>query len=79
MTFLISVYAWVIGGLYFIILCFLSIALSFFLRPKTFDPIIKKSLRLFFKILFIKVHSKGEENIQLNTNYLIYVQSLQSI
>jgi 1-acyl-sn-glycerol-3-phosphate acyltransferase len=70
MRYLISVYSWVVGGLYFIILCFFSIILSFFLRPKTFDPFIKKSLRILFRILFIKVRSKGAENIQPDINYL---------
>jgi 1-acyl-sn-glycerol-3-phosphate acyltransferase len=70
MTFLISIYAWTIGGLYFILLCLITICLTFFLKPRTIDPWLKKSLRFLFKILFIKVQSEGSEKIESNTNYL---------
>ncbi|UCE40754.1 MAG: 1-acyl-sn-glycerol-3-phosphate acyltransferase [Candidatus Aminicenantes bacterium] len=70
MRHLISAYAWLVGGLYFILLLFLCIILSFFIRQKTLDPFIKKSLRLLFKILFIKVHAKGTENVEPNKTYL---------
>ena len=70
MKYLIAAYAWVVGGLYFILLCLITIFLTFFLKPKTFDPWLKKSLRFLFKILFIKVQSEGSEKIESNTNYL---------
>jgi len=70
MKYLISAYAWIFGGLYFILLCLITICLTFFLKPRTFDPWLKKSLRFLFKILFIKVHSEGSEKIESNINYL---------
>lgn len=70
MKHLISAYAWVVGGLYFILLCLITICLTFFLKPRTFDLWLKKSLRFLFKILFIKVQSEGSEKIESNTNYL---------
>ena len=70
MKYLVSVYIWTVGGLFFVLFCLISIVLSFILRLKTFDPFLKKSLKWFFKILFIKVRSEGSENIQTNKNYL---------
>lgn len=70
MKYLISAYAWIVGGLYFILVCLITICLTFFLKPRTFDPWLKKSLRFLFKILFIKVQSEGSELIESNTNYL---------
>jgi 1-acyl-sn-glycerol-3-phosphate acyltransferase len=70
MKYLISAYAWIVGGLYFILVCLITICLTFFLKPTTFDPWLKKSLRFLFKILFIKVQSVGSELIESNTIYL---------
>ena len=70
MKVLISLYAWVVGGLYFVILCLITIVLTFFFKPKTLDPWIKKNLRFLFKILFIKIHSEGSENIEPEKTYL---------
>jgi 1-acyl-sn-glycerol-3-phosphate acyltransferase len=70
MKHLTSAYAWIVGGLYFILLLFLYIIISFFIRQKTLDPFIKKSLKLLFKILFIKVQSEGEENVEPEKTYL---------
>ena len=70
MKHLISAYCWFFGGLYFILLLFLCIFLSFFIPQKTLDPFIKKSLKFLFKILFIKVRSEGAQYVEKNTTYL---------
>lgn len=70
MTILVSLYIWIIGGLYFLSLCFLTLALSFFMSSKTFDPLLKFLLRGLFKIIFVKVRVKGLENVQVGKNYL---------
>lgn len=70
MKVLVSLYAWIVGGLYFIILCLITIVLTFFFKSRTIDPWIKKNLRFLFKILFIKVHSDGSENIEPKKTYL---------
>ncbi len=70
MKVLISLYAWVVGGLYFVVLCLITIVLTFFFKSRTLDPWIKKNLRFLFKILFIKVHSEGSEHIDPKTTYL---------
>jgi 1-acyl-sn-glycerol-3-phosphate acyltransferase len=78
MKHLISAYSWLVGGLYFILLLFIYIVLSFFIRQKTLDPFIKKSLKFLFKILFIKVHSEGAENVEPNKTYL-FMSNHQSL
>jgi 1-acyl-sn-glycerol-3-phosphate acyltransferase len=70
MKHLISVYCWFVGGLYFVILLFICIVLSFFIPQKILDPFIKKSLKFLFHMLFIKVRSEGAENVGKNTTYL---------
>lgn len=70
MKVLISLYAWIVGGLYFVILSLITLALTFFFKSKTLDPWIKKRLRFLFKLLFIKVLSEGSENIAPNKTYL---------
>jgi 1-acyl-sn-glycerol-3-phosphate acyltransferase len=70
MKVLISLYAWIVGGLYFVILSLITLVLAFFIKPKTLDPWIKKRLRFLFKLLFIRVHSEGSENIELKKTYL---------
>ncbi len=70
MKYFVSLYVWIIGGLYFICLCFITIFLTFFLKPETFDPFLKNSFKLLFKIIFVKVCVEGEENVIPNQTYL---------
>ena len=70
MKYLVSLYVWVVGGLYFVCLCFITIFLTLFLKPETFDPFLKKSLKLLFKIIFVKVRVEGEENVIPNQTHL---------
>jgi len=70
MKHLVSLYVWFVGGLYFVCLCFITIFLTFFLKPKTFDPFLKKSFKLLFKIIFVKVRVEGAENVGPNQTYL---------
>jgi len=70
MKYLVSFYVWFVGGLYFICLCFIVIFLTFFLKPETIDPFLKKSFKLLFKIIFVKVRVAGAENVDPNQTYL---------
>lgn len=70
MKVLVSLYAWIVGGLYFVVLSLITLVLTFFFKPKTLDPWIKLNLKFLFKILFIKVHSEGSENIEPKNTYL---------
>lgn len=70
MKYLVSLYVWIVGGLYFICLCFITIFLTFFLKPETVDPFLKSSFKLLFKIIFVKVRVEGKENVVPNKTYL---------
>ncbi len=70
MKYLVSLYIWTVGGLYFVCLCFITIFLTLFLKPETFDPFLKKSFKLLFMIIFVKVRVEGEENVAPNQTYL---------
>jgi 1-acyl-sn-glycerol-3-phosphate acyltransferase len=70
MKHLISAYCWFIGGLYFFLLLFLFIVLSLFIPQRILDPFFKISLKILFKILFIKVRSEGRENVEKYKTYL---------
>lgn len=64
-------WAWVFGGLYFVILCLITIVLTVLFKPRTIDLWIKKNLGFLFKILFIKVKSERSENVELEKSYPI--------
>ncbi len=70
MKYLVSLYIWTVGSLYFVCLCFITIFLTLFLKPETFDPFLKKSFKLLFMIIFVKVRVEGEENVAPNQTYL---------
>jgi 1-acyl-sn-glycerol-3-phosphate acyltransferase len=78
MKHLISLYCWFVGGLYFLLLLFICIICSFFIPQRILDPFIKNSLKLLFKILFIKVRSEGAENIEKDKTYL-FMSNHQSL
>lgn len=67
---LYSLYAWLTGGLYVLLICLTVLLLSLFLNPRTFDPLLKAMCRSLFYILFIRVRREGTEHIQPNRNYL---------
>jgi len=78
MRHLVSAYCWFAGGLYFILLLFLCILLSFVIPQKTLDPFIKMSLKFLFKILFVRVRSEGAEVVAKNETYL-FMSNHQSL
>ncbi|MFC2156346.1 lysophospholipid acyltransferase family protein [Acidobacteriota bacterium] len=70
MIVLYSLYAWLIGGLYVLLICLTVLFLSLFLNPRKFDPLLKAMCRSVFYILFIRVRREGTEHIQQNCTYL---------
>jgi 1-acyl-sn-glycerol-3-phosphate acyltransferase len=70
MKHLISFYCWTVGGLYFFVLCIVTILLTFVLSPRRIDPWLKRRLRFLFKLLFIPVKSSGAEVIKPDQHYL---------
>ena len=78
MRHLVSAYCWFVGGLYFVLLMFLCILLSFIFPQKTLDPFIKASLKFLFKILFVRVRSEGAEVVAKDETYL-FMSNHQSL
>lgn len=70
MKYLISLYVWVVGSLYFLLFSFFAIFLSLFVKPERFDSLLKLSLKFFFKIIFVKVRVEGKENVLSGQTYL---------
>jgi 1-acyl-sn-glycerol-3-phosphate acyltransferase len=70
MKHLVSLYIWLVGGLYFLCFCFIILFLTLFLKPKTFNPFLRKCLKLMMKIIFVKVYVEGEEKVIPNRTYL---------
>lgn len=70
MKHLISIYAWTVGGFYFVSLALITFVLTFFFKSETLDPWIKKNLKFLFTILFIKVRTEGSKNIEPEKTYL---------
>ncbi len=70
MKVLISLYAWIFGGLYFVVLSLMTCVLTYFIKPQTLDPWIKRRLQFLFKMLFIKVQTEGSDNIDPKKTYL---------
>jgi 1-acyl-sn-glycerol-3-phosphate acyltransferase len=70
MKFLLSLYIWIVGGSYFGILCLVTIFLTFFIPQKKLDPWIKTMLRIFFKIILVRVKVEGADKIEPGKTYL---------
>lgn len=70
MKYLFSAYVWIVGSISFGVILITGLIISFFSRPVTFDPWVKKMLRAFFKIILIKVKVEGAEKIDRNETYL---------
>jgi len=70
MKYLIAIYLWTVGFLYFGIICIIGILLTFIISQRTLDPWIKKMLRGLFRILHTRVLSVGSEKIEQGKTYL---------
>lgn len=65
-----SLYAWIAGGVYVLLICLLVLLLSLFLPPRTYDPLFKAMCRFLFRLLFIRVRREGAGHITTGQNYL---------
>ncbi len=66
-----SVLLWTSGFIYFGIFSTIAVVLTFIIPLKILDPFIKVSLKLLFKVLFIKVKVEGEVDIDRSKTYLL--------
>ena len=70
MKYLISVYLWIVGTVYFILFLFFALFVSFIFPPHKYDPWLKSMLRYFFKILWIQVEVEGIKQLVPGKKYL---------
>lgn len=78
MKVLISLYVWIVGGIYFLIFAFMAMALSFFAKPERFDPFLKLCLKGLLKLIFVKVRVEGKEFVDTSQAYL-YMSNHESL
>jgi len=65
-----SVFLWTSGFLFFGIFSTIAILLSYVIPLKKLDPFVNNSLKLLFKVMFIKVKVEGNTNIDNSKTYL---------
>ncbi len=66
-----SVFLWTSGFIFFGIFSTIAVLLTYIIPLKKLDPFIKGSLKLLFKVMFIKVKVKGNTDIDRSKTYLL--------
>ena len=70
MKYLISLYLWIVGILYFILFLIFALLVSLFFPAHKYDPWLKSMLRYFFKIILVQVDVVGIEQLEPRKMYL---------
>ena len=70
MKYLVSIYTWCVGFVVFTAILVISLILSYLFPLERYDPWFKKMLRLFFRIINIKVLVEGNSQFEENKPYL---------
>ncbi len=73
---ILSAYLWFIGAVYYIGFLVIALLLSFLFPFEKIDPVLKKMLRGFFKVIFIKVQVEGLENIDPDKSYIFMINHI---
>ncbi len=68
--YLYTFYAWLIGGLIFIVVTIFSILMMSFLSPKKFHPIFTSMLKFIFNIAFIRVKVEVPDDFDHRQRYV---------
>ena len=66
-----SVFLWTSGFIFFGIFSTIAVLLTYIIPLKKLDPFIKGSLKLLFKVMFIKVKVEGNTDIDRSKTYLL--------
>jgi len=66
-----SVFLWTSGFIFFGVFSTIAVLLTYIIPLKKLDPFIKGSLKLLFKIMFIKVRVEGNTDIDSSKTYLL--------
>jgi 1-acyl-sn-glycerol-3-phosphate acyltransferase len=67
---LVSIYLWTVGLIYIGLMCTTITLLSFIIPHQKLDPLLKRSLKFVFHLLFIKVKVDGVDKIHPDQTYL---------
>ena len=67
---LLSIYLWLIGGLYFGTVAVVGSLLTYIIPREKLDPWLKRWLRFLFRLLFSRVDVEGAEKIDTRTTHL---------
>jgi 1-acyl-sn-glycerol-3-phosphate acyltransferase len=70
MKYIVSVYLWIVGIIYFLLFLCIAFIVSFLFPAPKYDPWLKIMLRTFFKILMVQVEVEGVEKIKSGKTYL---------
>ncbi|MEA2096443.1 MAG: 1-acyl-sn-glycerol-3-phosphate acyltransferase [Candidatus Cloacimonadota bacterium] len=66
-----SVFLWTSGFIFFGIFSTIAVLLSYIIPLNKLDPFVKGSLKLLFKVMFIKVKVEGNTDIDKSKTYLL--------
>ena len=66
-----SVFLWTSGFIFFGVFSTIAVILTYIIPLKKLDPFIKSSLKLLFKVMFIKVKVEGNTDIDKSKTYLL--------
>jgi 1-acyl-sn-glycerol-3-phosphate acyltransferase len=70
MKYIVSFYLWLIGGIYYTGFLLITLLLTFLFPVEKFDWFVKKTLRGFFRFVFIRVEREGLENVDPHKSYI---------
>lgn len=70
MKYLVSIYIWTFGLLIFAIILGTTGLLSYLMPRERYDPWLQWLLRCYFRLIFVRVESRGSEKLQRDGAYL---------
>jgi len=70
MKYILSVFLWIAGGTYFVLLMLFAITCTYLFKPETYDPWLKAGLRGLVKIMLVKVEMEGADKLDTNQTYI---------
>lgn len=67
---LVSLYIWIVGGLYFTAVMLILLACTYLFPERIYDPWMKKMMRFLFVLMGTKVEMEGHQKIKSGETYL---------
>ncbi|NOG46050.1 MAG: 1-acyl-sn-glycerol-3-phosphate acyltransferase [Calditrichaeota bacterium] len=73
MKYVLSIFLWIIGGLYYTGFLLITLLLSFLLPVEKFDWLVKKMLRGLFRFIFFKIELEFLEKVDTSQSYIYMI------